>query len=45
MIKNIKRLIKGSPEDELRMQFKKAFEDIDRWQKEVEVMEEELKRI
>ena len=45
MIKNIKRLIKGSPEDELRIQFKKAFEDIDRWQEEVKVMEEELKRV
>ena len=44
MIKNIKRLTKGSPEDELRIQFKKAFKDIDRWQKEVEVMEKELQK-
>ena len=45
MIKNLKRLIKGSSEDEIRIKFKKAFEEIDRWQEEVEIMEEELKRI
>ena len=43
MIKNIKRLIKGSSEEEIRTQFKKAFEEIDKWQQEVEVMEKELK--
>ena len=43
MIKNIKRLMKGS-EDEVRIQFKKAFEDIGRWQKEVEIMEKELQK-
>ena len=45
MIKNIKRLIKESSEEEIRIQFKKAFEEIDKWQEEVKVMEEELKRI
>lgn len=45
MIKSIKRLIKESSEEEMRIQFKKAFEEIDKWQEEVKVMEEELKRV
>ena len=44
MIKNIKRLLKDFSEEEVRKQFKKGLEEVDKWQKEVEVMEKELQR-
>ena len=44
MVKNIKRLIKGGSEEEVRKQFKKAFDEINKWQEEADIMEKELKR-
>ena len=41
IIKNFKRLLK---EETSRENFKRAFDTIDSWQKEVDIMENELKR-
>ena len=41
IIKNFKRLLK---EETSRENFKRAFDTIDSWQREVDIMEDELKR-
>ena len=42
MIKSIKRLVNDTPST--RNEFKRAFDEIDIWQKEADIMEKELRR-
>lgn len=44
MLKNMKRLIKDPYSEKTEVQFKKAYEKLDKWQIEIDTMEEELKR-
>ncbi len=45
LVKNLKRLLKDFSEEDVRKQFKKGVEEIEKWQKEADIMEKELKRV